>query len=58
MAESDKFIVCNDGESNQCSDKEFLDTSVSDHLNYFERLLSKYGAASCVDLPENKPKKK
>ncbi|KAI6171179.1 Lipase-3 domain-containing protein [Aphelenchoides bicaudatus] len=49
MKAGDKFIVCNDGESQECSDMQWLDTSISDHLHYFDKYLSVYGLDGCSD---------
>lgn len=41
--------VCNGGESNECSDKQWVDTSVYDHYHYFEKYVSDYGLSECAD---------
>jgi len=48
MSQNSLFVVCNDGESNECSDKNWIDTSISDHLNYFETSVSVYGVGGCA----------
>jgi hypothetical protein len=47
-----QLLVCNDGESNECSDKQWLDVSISDHLHYFDKVVSGYGSDGCVDEPQ------
>ncbi|ETN86882.1 triacylglycerol lipase [Necator americanus] len=42
------YYVCYDmGESTFCSDGNLLDTSIKDHLHYFEQDLSEYGIKGC-----------
>jgi len=50
MKVGDQFLICNDGESKECSDKQWLDVSISDHLHYFDKLISSYGVDGCVEV--------
>ncbi|KHJ84936.1 triacylglycerol lipase [Oesophagostomum dentatum] len=48
MAAGAHYSVCYDmGESTFCSDKNLLDTSIKDHLHYFEQDVSEYGDKGC-----------
>ncbi|KAI6243517.1 Lipase-3 domain-containing protein [Aphelenchoides fujianensis] len=50
MNAGDSFVVCNEAENaNDCSDKQWFDVSISDHLHYFEKHLSSYGVDGCLD---------
>ncbi|KHJ88226.1 hypothetical protein OESDEN_11982 [Oesophagostomum dentatum] len=48
MAAGAHYSVCYDmGESTFCSDKNLVDTSIKDHLHYFEQDVSEYGDKGC-----------
>ncbi|EYC39101.1 hypothetical protein Y032_0675g1419 [Ancylostoma ceylanicum] len=48
MAAGAHYYVCYDmGESTFCSDGNLIDTSIKDHLHYFEKDVSEYGDKGC-----------
>ncbi|KAK6040415.1 triacylglycerol lipase [Cooperia oncophora] len=48
MAVGAHYYVCYDmGESTFCSDGNLADTSIKDHLHYFEKDVSEYGVKGC-----------
>ncbi|VDO86443.1 unnamed protein product [Heligmosomoides polygyrus] len=48
------FVVCNEGESNQCSDQN-VDLSFNDHHRYFNVYIMRWGVAGCTGDPVNPP---
>ncbi|CAD5223321.1 unnamed protein product [Bursaphelenchus okinawaensis] len=42
------FSVCNEGESNKCSNKNFFLMSINDHVHYFNEYVSTFGVNGCI----------
>jgi len=49
MAPNADFVVCKEGESKDCSDSQWFDVSVYDHVFYFGKYVSTYGRDGCVE---------
>ncbi|KAK6746671.1 hypothetical protein RB195_000131 [Necator americanus] len=43
-----EFKVCEDGESNECSNGLYFKSSTNDHTHYFGKMVSEYGIKGCV----------
>uniref|UniRef100_A0A7E4VFD6 Lipase_3 domain-containing protein n=1 Tax=Panagrellus redivivus TaxID=6233 RepID=A0A7E4VFD6_PANRE len=49
MTVGSTYVECDADESSSCSDSNWFDLSISDHLHYFDRSVSGYGDDGCVD---------
>uniref|UniRef100_A0A914DZQ3 Uncharacterized protein n=1 Tax=Acrobeloides nanus TaxID=290746 RepID=A0A914DZQ3_9BILA len=48
MTPGSTYVECDADESKSCSDGNLLDLSVKDHLHYFNKDVSGYGACGCT----------
>uniref|UniRef100_A0A7E4VEJ8 Lipase_3 domain-containing protein n=1 Tax=Panagrellus redivivus TaxID=6233 RepID=A0A7E4VEJ8_PANRE len=49
MTVGSTYVECDADESSSCSDSNWFDLSISDHLHYFNRSVSGFGHAGCVN---------
>uniref|UniRef100_A0AC34RGB6 Fungal lipase-like domain-containing protein n=2 Tax=Panagrolaimus sp. JU765 TaxID=591449 RepID=A0AC34RGB6_9BILA len=49
MSIGQKFVDCEADESNDCSDGNLINLSISDHFDYFNKDIMSYGQNGCID---------